>query len=40
MANFLPKTPILAPAGWGAFAGNLLIADGAPAVYAINSSWQ
>jgi hypothetical protein len=38
--NYLPKTPILAPAGWGSFAGNLLIADGAPAVYAIDSGWQ
>jgi hypothetical protein len=39
-ANYLPKTPVLAPAGWGSFAGNLLIADGAPAVYAIDSSWN
>jgi hypothetical protein len=40
VANYLPKTPVLAPAGWGSFAGNLLIADGAPAVYAIDSNWQ
>ena len=39
-ANYLPKTPVLAPAGWGSFAGNLLISDGAPAVYAIDSNWQ
>jgi hypothetical protein len=40
VANYLPKTPVLAPANWGSFGGNLLIADGAPAVYAIDSTWQ
>jgi hypothetical protein len=39
--NYAPKTPILAPTNWGSLVnGNLLIADGAPAVYAIDSNWQ
>ena len=38
--SYLPKTPVLAPAGWGSFGGQLLIADGAPAVYAIDSDWN
>ncbi len=36
----LPKTPVVAPAGWGSVGGNLLIADGGPAVYRIGTDWQ
>lgn len=35
----VPKTPIVAPSGWGSVGGNLLIADGGPAVYRIDTNW-
>jgi hypothetical protein len=37
---YLPKTPVVAPSGWGSWGGNLFVADGAPAVYRIDTSWQ
>jgi hypothetical protein len=36
--GFLPKTPAIAPAGWGTYGGQLIVTDGGPDVYAINSS--
>ncbi len=33
-----PKTPAIAPAGWGTYGGQLIVADGGPDVYAIDSS--
>lgn len=31
-----PKTPILAPAGWGNVGGQIIVADGGPNVYAVD----
>jgi len=36
--GYLPKTPAIAPAGWGVYGGQLIVTDGGPNVYAINSS--
>jgi hypothetical protein len=36
--GYLPKTPTIAPAGWGTYGGQLIVTDGGPDVYAINSS--
>jgi hypothetical protein len=36
--GYLPKTPAIAPAGWGVYGGQLIVTDGGPDVYAINSS--
>ena len=35
--GYLPKTPALAPAGWGAFGGQVIVTDGGPPVYALAS---
>jgi hypothetical protein len=32
-----PKTPIMAPVGWGVYGGQLIVADGGPDVYAVSS---
>jgi hypothetical protein len=32
-----PKTPVIAPGNWGAYGGQLIVADGGPDVYAINN---
>jgi len=36
--GYLPKTPAIAPAGWGVYGGQLIVTDGGPNVYAIDKS--
>jgi hypothetical protein len=33
-----PKTPIMAPAGWGDYGGQVIVADGGPDVYAVDNA--
>lgn len=35
----LPKVPVLAPDGWGAFGNQMILSDGGPAVYALDNTF-